>query len=86
MAELIKYQVLPYDFPDFYDSLFNIIFIGDTGVGKSKLLQKAIKGNYDEFYSSTEGFESFVFNIKLEDKIIRLELKDTCEKNYINHW
>ena len=80
MVELIKYQVLPYDFPDFFDSTFNIIFIGDTGVGKSKLLQKAIKGNYDEFYSSTDGCESFIFNVKLEDKIIRLELKDTCGK------
>ena len=80
MVDSIKYEILPYDFPDFFDLSYIVIFIGDTGVGKSKYLQKSIKGIYDEFYSPTDGFESFTFNIKLEDKIIKLELKDTCGK------
>ena len=79
MVDSIKYEILQDDF-SVSNLSFQILFIGDTGVGKSKLLQKAIKGIYDEFYSSTEGFESFIFNIKLEGEVINLELKDTCGK------
>ena len=79
MVDSIKYEILQDDFSISRLS-FKILFIGDTGVGKSKLLQKAIKGIYDEFYSATEGFESFIFNIKLEGEVINLELKDTCGK------
>ena len=80
MVDSIKYEILPDDFSFFYNLSFQILFIGDTGVGKSKLLQKSIKGIYDDFYSATEGFESFIFNIKLEGEVINLELKDTCGK------
>ena len=48
MVDSIKYEILQDDFSVSRLS-FQILFIGDTGVGKSKLLQKAIKGIYDEF-------------------------------------
>ena len=58
MVDSIKYEIIQDDF-SVSNLSFQILFIGDTGVGKSKLLQKAIKGIYDEYYSATKGFESF---------------------------
>ena len=74
MLDSIKYKILPNDFSFLTNLSFQIIFIGDTGVGKSKLLQKSIKGIYDEFYSATDGnggMRPFLHNaiVKFEEPI-----------------
>ena len=61
-----------------YDLSFKMIVIGDAGVGKSCLTTKAAKGIFDESYSATVGFEFLTFNIKLDGKIIKLQIWDTC--------
>ena len=61
-----------------FDLTFKLIIIGDSGVGKSCITQQASKQIFEETYNSTIGFEYFVFNIKIDDKIIKLQLWDTC--------
>ena len=75
--EIIKAEVLPEDYNQ-YDFSFKMIVIGDAGVGKSCLTAKASKGIFEESYSATVGFEFLVFNVKLNDKVIKLQIWDTC--------
>ena len=61
-----------------YDLSFKLIVIGDSAVGKSCLTMKATKNFFEEFYSPTVGFEFFTFNVKVNDKAIKLQIWDTC--------
>lgn len=70
-------EILPDDYTQ-YDLSFKIIIIGDAGVGKSCLTNKATKNTFDEAYNATVGFEFFCFNLKLNDKILKLQIWDTC--------
>ena len=76
-TENIKAEVLPEDYNQ-YDISFKMIVIGDAGVGKSCLTTQAAKGIFEESYSATVGFEFLVFNVKLNDKVIKLQIWDTC--------
>ena len=72
-----EYEILPDDYTQ-YDLSFKIIVIGDSGVGKSCFTNKATKNIFKENYNATIGFEFFTFNIKFNDKIIKLQIWDTC--------
>lgn len=61
-----------------YDYTFKVILIGDSGVGKSCLSIQATKHNFESNYLATVGFEFFSFVVKLGDKIIKLQIWDTC--------
>ena len=76
-TESLKAEVLPDDYNQ-YDLSFKMIVIGDAGVGKSCLTAKAAKGVFDEAYSATVGFEFLTFNVKLDGKVIKLQIWDTC--------
>ncbi len=71
------YEVLTETYLD-YDLSFKIIIIGDSGVGKTKLLSKAINKTFDIGYGATVGFEFSTYNIKINDKICKLQIWDTC--------
>ena len=73
----LKCQVLANDFPSF-DLSFKIIIVGDSGVGKSCLSIKATRNYFEDFYSPTVGFEFLTFNVKVEEKIVKLQIWDTC--------
>ena len=73
----LKYEILPDDYTQ-YDLSFKIIVIGDSGVGKSCLTNKATNNIFEENYNATVGFEFFTFNIKMLNKIIKLQIWDTC--------
>ena len=72
-----NWEILPDDYTQ-YDLAFKVIVIGDSGVGKSCLSNKATKNVFDENYNATIGFEFFVFNIKFDDTIVKLQVWDTC--------
>ena len=72
-----KIEMLPEDYPQ-YDLSFKLIFIGDSSVGKSCLTAKAVKNNFEEYYQATVGFEFLTFNMKVNDKVIKLQIWDTC--------
>jgi small GTP-binding protein len=73
----LKYEILPDDYTQ-YDLSFKVIVIGDSGVGKSCLTNKATKNIFEEDYNATVGFEFFTFNIKIDKKVIKLQIWDTC--------
>ena len=73
----LKIEVLSEQYKD-YDLSFKIIVIGNSGVGKSCLALKATKNIFEEQFMSTVGFEFFSFNLKINDKIIKLQIWDTC--------
>ena len=76
-TDTLKAEVLTDDYNK-YDLSFKMIVIGDAGVGKSCLTLKASKGNFDDTYSPTVGFEFLSFNVKIDSKVIKLQIWDTC--------
>ena len=75
--EKYKFEILPEDYTNF-DLSFKLIVIGDSGVGKSCLTNNAVKNIFDDSYNATVGFEFFTFNVKINDKIVKLQIWDTC--------
>ena len=76
-TEPLEIEVLSNDYYQ-YDYSFKIIVIGDADIGKSCLMTKASKGIFDDKYSTTIGFEFLTFNVKIDGKIIKLQIWDTC--------
>ena len=70
-------EILPEDYNK-YDLSFKIIVIGNSGVGQSCLSIKATKNIFENNYLATVGFEFFSFNVKLDDKVVKLQIWDTC--------
>jgi Ras-related protein Rab-2A len=60
------------------DYSFKMIVIGDAGVGKSCLTGRAIKERFEGEYSPTVGFEFLTFTTIIENKIVKLQIWDTC--------
>ena len=71
------YELLPEDYAN-YDYSFKIIVIGNSGVGKSSLSIKAVRHTFADNYFATVGVEFYTMNLKLEDKVIKLQIWDTC--------
>ena len=65
---------------------FKIIVIGNAGVGKSCLSLKATTGNFEETYITTVAFDFFNYTTKINDKIVKLQIWDTCgQETYIKY-
>ena len=73
-----KIEILDNISGDKYDINFKIIVIGNSGVGKSCLTLKATQDIFKEDFSSTIGFQFFSFHVKINDKIFKLQIWDTC--------
>ena len=56
------------------DLIFNIILLGDSGVGKSSFSLKALKNEFTE--QSDENFQISTYYLKINDKFI--QIIDTC--------
>ena len=54
-----------------------IIFI-KIGVGKSSLSIRASRHTFNENYFATVGVEFFTMNIRLNNKVIKMQIWDTC--------
>ena len=62
-----------------FSNLFMIaVLIGDSGVGKSNLLLRFTKNDFQADSKSTIGVEFAVHSIKIEDKIIKAQIWDTA--------
>ena len=77
IPDKIEAELLPDDYNK-YDYSFKMIVVGDAGVGKSCLTSKASKGIFEETYAATIGFEFLAFNVKINDKVVKLQIWDTC--------
>ena len=72
-----NYEILR-DFKGKHDFSFKAIIIGDAFAGKSSLINQAIKKQFKTTYAPTLGFDYFVFHIRIKNKIIKLQIWDTC--------
>jgi len=61
-----------------YDFLFKILLIGDSGVGKSALLNRYRDEFYSDNYISTIGVDFKVKTIQLDGMTIKLQIWDTA--------
>ena len=61
-----------------FNYLFKYIIIGDSAVGKSNILLRYIHDKFNEEFQSTIGVEFGAKNIKIEDKIYRIQIWDTA--------
>ncbi len=77
MENEMTYTVLPEDYAQ-YDLSFKLIVTGDPFVGKSCLTLKATKNLFESSYNTTVGFEFMTFNVKINNKVVKLQIWDTC--------
>ena len=61
-----------------YDLLFKLILIGDSSVGKSNILLKYLKGEFDKNSKATVGVEFGTKNIMINNKKIKIQIWDTA--------
>ena len=66
-----------------YDLLFKLILIGDSSVGKSNILLKYLRNEFDENSKATVGVEFGTKNILINGKKIKIQICDTAgEERY----
>jgi small GTP-binding protein len=61
-----------------YDYTFKIIVLGDSGVGKSCFVNRAIHDKFSNNLENTMGFEFFNMFVKVDEKSVKLQIWDTC--------
>ena len=61
-----------------HDALFKIIIIGDSGIGKSCVLKRLIEDDFKDDHDITVGVEFGSYLIKVEDKVMKLQVWDTA--------
>lgn len=63
---------------DEYDYLFKVVLIGDSGVGKSNLLSRFTRNEFNLESKSTIGVEFATRSIKVDAKTIKAQIWDTA--------
>jgi len=63
---------------DEYDYLFKVVLIGDSGVGKSNLLSRFTRNEFNLESKSTIGVEFATKSIKTDGKTIKAQIWDTA--------
>ena len=61
-----------------YDLLFKLILIGDSSVGKSNILLKYLKNEFDQNSRATVGVEFGTKNLMINNKKIKIQIWDTA--------
>ena len=79
----MSYEVLSDRALTTQDHLFKLIIIGDTGVGKSCLMKRIMDNEFKSEHQVNIGVEFGSFGIKVDDKIIKLQIWDTVYYDYI---
>ena len=57
---------------------FKIIIVGNSGVGKSCLLKRAVQRNFTDSYQATIGFEFLLMYYEVNGIKLKLQIWDTC--------
>lgn len=63
---------------DEYDYLFKLVLIGDSGVGKSNLLSRFTKNEFNLESKSTIGVEFATKSLNIDNKVIKAQIWDTA--------
>ncbi|KAI9639025.1 ras family-domain-containing protein [Dioszegia hungarica] len=61
-----------------YDYLFKVVLIGDSGVGKSNLLSRFTRGEFNLESKSTIGVEFATRSIDVDGKTVKAQIWDTA--------
>jgi Ras-related protein Rab-2A len=73
----VAYEVITDKALNTQDHLFKLIIIGDTGVGKSCLMKRVMDNEFKTEHQVTIGVEFGSFGLKVEGKVIKLQIWDT---------
>ena len=57
---------------------FKTIIVGNSGVGKSSLLKRAVQRKFTDHYQATIGFEFLLLYYEINGVKIKLQIWDTC--------
>ena len=76
-SNLGEIKILPDNIPN-SDLSFKVIIIGNSNVGKSCISIRATKNVFESEHIATVGFELFCYNVSIKEKILKLEIWDTC--------
>ena len=63
-----------------YDFLFKVVLIGDSGVGKSNLLSRFTRNEFNLESKSTIGVEFATRSIKVDGKVVKAQIWDTGKR------
>ncbi|URD93780.1 hypothetical protein MUK42_36213 [Musa troglodytarum] len=63
---------------DDYDYLFKLVLIGDSGVGKSNLLSRFTRNEFNLESKSTIGVEFATRSITVDTKVLKAQIWDTA--------
>lgn len=63
---------------EYYDYLYKIVLIGDSGVGKSNLLSRFTRDEFNLESKSTIGVEFATKSVMTEGKVIKAQIWDTA--------
>ena len=61
-----------------HDALIKVIVIGDSAIGKSCILKRLVDNDFKEDHDATVGVEFGSFLVRVEDKVIKLQIWDTA--------
>ena len=80
-----SYDIIDLDKNALPDYCFKAVVSGNSGVGKTSIIRYEIHNVFEPDNKSTIVFEHFSKNYKICDKVIRLQIWDTCgEETYDN--
>lgn len=74
----LRYEVIHDKTQTQHDGLYKIIIIGDSGIGKSCVLKRLMEDDFKEDHDVTVGVDFGSHLIKVEDKILKLQVWDTA--------
>lgn len=74
----LRHEVIVDKTQTYHDALFKIIIIGDSGIGKSCVLKRLMEDDFKDDHDVTVGVEFGSYLIKVEDKILKLQVWDTA--------
>ncbi|KAL9322360.1 hypothetical protein ACSQ67_010413 [Phaseolus vulgaris] len=72
-----------YKADDEYDYLFKLVLIGDSGVGKSNLLSRFTRNEFNLESKSTIGVEFATKSLNIDAKVIKAQIWDTAGQERI---
>jgi len=61
-----------------YDFLFKVVLVGESGVGKSSLIQQFTQGEFQQDLRATIGVEFALHEMEVDGKKIRTQIWDTA--------
>lgn len=60
-----------------YDAMFKILTLGDSGTGKTSLIDRFTRDTFSEFYEPTEAADFQIRTTTMESMVVKLQIWDT---------